>query len=632
MNFSDIYSYRYAGLVFLVPLALSLVNIDWFIYPTLAAYYGFCMAGCVCIIFIVGSLLPGKRQTITSNVKSPLVYFALWSLYILMHGLLGSGTNLFHVYTSIIFLFFFSATVGFGVLQIPTRALFIGIAIIAASEAGYCILQYTGIITSKSSFFSVTGTLINPNVTAMFLAMAFPVFLFLHCNSNKKYIRIGIIIVLLALLLLKCRTAIIGTGVAAIVFFNCRYQFLAWLKESKNRSSSIILVVLSLCLLIPAGFYMYTAKQSSADGRKLIWKLSAQMAFEKPVFGYGYDSFEKEYNQFQARYIKNGKTSEEELRYAAPVKMAYNELLQNAVEGGLPGLLLWLSVMISLVIPPFLQNKKKTDVKQPDTEPEQNMLYACYSGIVAFAFMSVVNFTIQAIPVMCLFVLYAAILTAMPCNRKAATNSRFAILSNHVLFNKVTRVAKATLILIACLCGFHVYTLANADRQQKIAIDLNRQGSSKKALTIMTALERKLSGYDSYWKSYGTINLQTKEYSVALSKFLRARELSSSPDIYLNIGYCFGKLGQYAEAVKAYEQAVLFDPGKFANRYRLMNACMQNSDTLKAVSTAQGIITLKPKIPSDKVKDYKNAAIRLLQNLKIPFSEDRVFTYDLKLN
>jgi O-antigen polymerase len=377
---------------------------------------------------------------------------------------------------------------------------------------------------------------------------------------------------------------------------------------------------------------MYTAKQSSADGRKLIWKLSAQMVLEKPVFGYGYDSFEKEYNQFQAEYIKTGKASEGELRYAAPVKMAYNEPLQNAVEGGLPGLLLWLSVIVSLVIPPFLQNKKKTGVKQPDTEPEQNMLYACYSGIVAFAFMSVVNFTIQAIPVMCLFVLYAAILTAMPCNRKAATNSRFAILGNHVLFNKVARVAKASLILIACLCGFHVYTLANADRQQKIAIDLNRQGSSKKALTIMPALERKLSGYDSYWKSYGTINLQEKEYSVALSKFLRAKELSSSPDIYLNIGYCFGKLGQYAEAVKAYEQAVLFDPGKFANRYRLMNACMQNSDTVKAVSTAQGIIALKPKIHSDKVKGYKNAAIRLLQNLKIPFPEDRVFTYDLKLN
>lgn len=66
-------------------------------------------------------------------------------------------------------------------------------------------------------------------------------------------------------------------------------------------------------IVIPLSSQLYNAKKASADGRKLIWKLSAQMIPEKPLTGYGYGFFEKEYNLHQANYIKIGKASPEEL-------------------------------------------------------------------------------------------------------------------------------------------------------------------------------------------------------------------------------------------------------------------------------------------------------------------------------
>ncbi len=89
--------------------------------------------------------------------------------------------------------------------------------------------------------------------------------------------------------------------------------------------------------------------------------------------------------------------------HAGHVHMAYNEFIQQMVEGGLLGLLFPVCILLCLLIPPLADKDRFT-----------GMSGAAYAGMIAFALMSMVNFTVQAVPVMCLSALYAAMYTVTP--------------------------------------------------------------------------------------------------------------------------------------------------------------------------------------------------------------------------
>jgi hypothetical protein len=55
----------------------------------------------------------------------------------------------------------------------------------------------------------------------------------------------------------------------------------------------------------------------SADARVVVWKISAEMIIQRPLLGYGYGSFERNYSLFQSNYFKSGKVPR--MKYAMPV-------------------------------------------------------------------------------------------------------------------------------------------------------------------------------------------------------------------------------------------------------------------------------------------------------------------------
>ena len=79
---------------------------------------------------------------------------------------------------------------------------------------------------------------------------------------------------------------------------------------------NISLTVFVLLLFVSvAGTKMYGMKKDSADGRLLIWKLSAEMIVANPA-GYGYGLFEKNYNLYQADHFSGHEHSGTERRNA----------------------------------------------------------------------------------------------------------------------------------------------------------------------------------------------------------------------------------------------------------------------------------------------------------------------------
>lgn len=588
----------------LLVIASTLINSDYFYSSTTIAYYGFCIT--TLVFTITSHFYITKNKLITP--KTPILVFGLWCLYALIHYFTHTGTLVFTIYTVTLFLLLIQATALFNTPNFKFKLFFIGIAGIAIMESMYCIGQFLGWFKSQNKLFAVTGSWNNPNVTAIFLALIVPVFLYLLRGKFKKIVLTGFFLLLISLLLLKCRTAIIGTALSFIVYYSLEYQFINWVKNKKNSTSVKALLILGLLIIIPLSSQLYNAKKASADGRKFIWKVSSIMVTEKPITGYGYGHFEKEYNLYQSNYIKNGKATTEELANAGPVIMPHNEIIQNAVEGGFIGLILILSFFGSLLF--AVKQRKEKDSGHPNPKTENSRFYLAYAGIVAFVGMSMVNSTMQIVPTMCLLVIYAAIVSS---TLEPIKPPRFLSFIKRI---KTFSIISKILIITISLYLLHLlFGIAMADRQNKKTKLLKETGQYEQTLRIMPDLKPYLKEDSNYWENYGILYFKTQDFQKATICFKKAQTLSSLPEAYLGAGKSYEKLQQYPKAIQEYETLVFLYPSKFLYRMLLLDTYIKNKDAPKAITLAQEIILLQPKTPSEKVNQYKNRCRILLRKL-----------------
>lgn len=603
----------YLSKILLVIIIIAgLVNTDFFYNSTSAAYYGFCITA---LFFAITPYYFHITNNRAVTFKRPLLLFGLCCFYVLIHYFTNTGTLAFTIYSVALYFLLLKATTLFNSPNFKFELFFGSIAGIATVESMYCIGQFFGGFKSQSKLFTVTGSWNNPNVTAIFLALTVPVFLHLFQGKYKKIVLTGFLTLLIALLLLKCRAALIGTVLSAIIFYGLEYQFISWIKNKKNSTSAKALLILGLLIIIPLSSQLYNAKKASADGRKFIWKVSAIMASEKPVTGYGYGYFEKEYNLYQANYIQNGKATTEELANAGPVIMPHNELIQNAVEGGIIGLILISLFFGSLLF--AVKHNNRINQNKLNTEAifqeKRSHFHLAYAGVVAFIGMSMVNSTIQIVPIMCLLIIYAAIVCS---TLDPIELPRFL---SFIERSKVFSIASKTVIIaISLYLLYLLFGIAAADRQNKKAELLKEAGYYGHALQIMPDLEPYLKEDSHYWENYGRIYFKAQKFQEAIVCFKKAQALSTLPEIYIGAGMSYEKLHQYPKVIQQYETLIALYPSKFLYRMMLLETYLKNKETTKAISLAQEIILLKPKIPSEKVDRYKNMCRGLLKWLENP--------------
>ncbi len=606
-NLNPKIGYVYVYLVLFV-LLLILFNIDFFYYQALFSFYSF-VIGINVIALFVGFSIFAKSSDI-SIVKIPILIFGTLAGFVILSSFLFENYNTYPVYILSSFLFLLVLHYLFNFYPDLSQTLAKGISIIAIAEAGYCLVQYFGFASGNNQFFEVTGTWVNPNVTAMFLAMALPLLLTFLNSKHKNMVIGGLLILIFALITLKCRTALLGGLVATIVFYAQKSNAKAYFKQTKNRSTVYLLAIIVLSISIPIANYLYTQKKESADGRKIIWQLSAKMIAEKPFFGYGYGVFSKNYNTYQAAFLSENPAIFQDNKQIGTVKMAYNEILQNGVEGGITGAVIFVLLMGSLLWFPKYRIKA-----QPEEYADLKTGHACYAAIVAFCVMSLVNFSVQAIPVWFLFIVYSAFITTkIPAIR----------LSKNLTLNKIIdkKLSFATGLLCVTasvyLCYF-TFALATTDRQNKLNLIQAQKGELNEALGKMPALKQNLYFYESYWTNYADLLMKNKSYDLALVKLREAKRFSADPMLFIKSGICYQKINNYSAAMTEFKQAVLLDPSKFRNRHLLLVAYDKLGDATNAVQVAKNIIDLTPKIPSAKVNQYKKSATDYLRNANVTY-------------
>jgi len=614
---SGFYNYIFIGLFSLIIISTLIIS-DLFIYPSLTPFH-FYPIGISVLVLLTGIFLLINKRSL--YFTWPVIITFLFALYIFIHGkLIVDNYNPIHTYLIFNCCLLISTYCLLHILDFKLSALFKIISIIILSESLICLFQYFGWIDSFNRYFRVTGTWENPNVSAMFLAMASPILwnFIIHKESGFKKLSSVILFLLVAsLILLKCRSALFGFVVASFMMLNYKYHITQWLVNKNKRSYKTLLFILCIMALIITGNYLYNAKQTSADGRKIVWKLSLEMISNNPIIGYGYGSFERDYNLFQSKYFQDGKGAPLELKNSDYIKVAYNEFIQNEFEGGILGFLIFSALLFSLFAVPALKTEKPI-VNQhvpPKTINNQygvQLFRVAYAGAIAFAVMSIFNFTILAIPVMCMFVMYAAILAIHPSYKCFYPGSKMNTIKLALITKWATGIGVA---LIGIYAAFNSISAAYAGSLNKDAAIAAKRGKYDTAIAILKPLGSTLNSYESYWTNYAKILYADKDYPGALKMFRTTISFTSSPDIYMRIGLCYAKLGLYQDAEHSYLIAKYMVPNKIAPRIVLLNLYKKTNDTIKSVKMAAEILFTKPKVVSKKTNYYRNEAIGYIRKV-----------------
>lgn len=568
-------------LTFIVCLTLLsfCINTSAFIVNTFLQYFLFTF---IAIFICVAGLIAGIKSPFKFSVIE--ILFFLWAIYIVGHTLFiqnGEYYQLSYLLSGICLCVMLSCLFRSG--DVDYMSLYRLFAYVGFVQSVICILQYTQVISSSSKFYPVMGTFNNPNITAMFIVASIPYFLQnIHLRKNIKVHAILLVFMLLALVLLKCRTAYVGLAVIMIVFFSANKEIRKWYKSLRlRRKLSLAIVLIVLFVLNVGGFYYF--KKDSADGRFFVWKITTRMIEDKPLTGYGYGLFEKEYNLYQAKYFNQNTTFTQEHKNARYVYMPYSDLFEQAVQGGIFGFLFYLMLHIVIIIKAF----KSKDV-------------LLTSIILSILVMGSINFSQQAIPLWLLLLISVAYLSSKE--------------TVFLIENKAIRYTIAMIIIIIAV----PFTIIQS---QKIKAHISffaikKEKNIDSQLKHFHHLADDIGYYEPFHSAYANTLWKSGDKVGAIRELVKASEISSSPDLFTQLALYYFQQGETEKATKLLLTVKNMVPAYFNPRLMLMDIysaagqydkernialdVMQlpfsndNKDAIKCRKQAQTILNRKP--------------------------------------
>ena len=221
-------------------------------------------------------------------------------------------------------------------------------------EAVWGWRQLAGDAYSHHALFRLTGSFFNPGPYSGFLAVVLPVCLwtalrFKRLTQYTGWIVIGAILVVLPAGMSRSAWLAAVAGCAWVGWCEGDGREKVATLYNRYKRFMLPLATVALCLLLFAFAGIYNLKRDSADGRLLMWKVTAQAIARTPLTGTGLGGFPAAYAASQADYFNGGEASEQEKRVAGCPEYAFNEYLQIGLEQGVAGLLLFLAWLGCLI-------------------------------------------------------------------------------------------------------------------------------------------------------------------------------------------------------------------------------------------------------------------------------------------
>lgn len=569
-------------------------------------FYFIAVSLIVLILFAFTLLL--KRGNI--KVKLNLIdvsFIALWA-YIFIRSVFTQSFSFYNpkliVYTFLVFLYFIFKNV----LQKDNKSnalnLFLFIIIfIGTLQAVYGNLQLHGFYVSNHNLFKITGSFFNPGPYSGYLASVFPLalgfVLFFDTNNLQcKFIRYLSFAFLFASLLIivpaGSRAAWLAIVGSSFVLLAIKFHSFGKLKKHLNTPiKKGALAAFVLIVIFAGAVALYQIKPGSVNGRLFIWKLSSKMIAEKPLFGTGFDRFTVDFNNYQASYFarqdKNGGIDEEEAMIAGTGEYAFNEYIQFAVEAGIIGLLLFITLVLLAIWQIF---KKPTD----------KYVVLSGAGMVSVLIFALFSYPFAIVPIAVNFIFFIAVISSkiyQPFYVKPFIKENFSI-------SKLVQVpVAATLLVIAVFGGVKLQIQFEAYCQWKTAQTNLQFGMYEASANEIKEIAPFLYWHPLFMHQYGNVMVLVGKNKFGITILKRATAICSDPYFYNNLGNAYKKVMSYTKAEEAFKHASFMVPHKVYSKYLLAGLYSECGQTDKAQTMAMSILNMKIKVQSKAIEQIK---------------------------
>ena len=565
-----------ALIAFLSACVFSTVDMGLFVYPSLSRYL--LLESWVAVLAVV--LLCGmavRRSGI--EISGGQLFIFAWALYIVFHGVAaGCGEVYRTVYLCLTLL---SAVVLSLLLKgrcLTRQGMENALLAVGALHIVCIVFQKLGVIASGSAYFGVTGCGENPTVAALYLVGCLPILAGRMAQSGQKA-ALGFFIAVAAvcIMLLRCRTAYVGAAAVAAVFLCARCRAFATSRKVGRRYLAAGTVSLLLAVSA-AGAALYAMKKDSADGRLLIWRLSAGMMAERPQ-GYGYGLFERNYNLTQAGYFAGGAFESGEKANADFVFMPYNDFIEQGVEGGVAGMAFLAAFYVLMARRAVLSGDRRSA-----------------AVFCSFGVMSLFNFVYTSVSPWFLLMCHASFVMAGEDGLKP--EKRW-----------VAGLAGAAMLCVTALLSYKSFGLTTAQVRLKKIEDEGRFVDDRRYAEIAGMAGTS----EAFWTRRARNSMGRERYSDALRHIAQARAYSSSPELFLMAYRCRMRLGSPEAAVGSLDTLSYMLPRKLTVKYMLMNHYAARGNKEKAVRYAGEILAADVKVWSERAAFITNSA-RLLKD------------------
>ena len=407
---------------------------------------------------------------------------------------------------------------------------------------------------------------------------------------------------MLVLPALYIRTSWISVFVSLIFvcFFNRR--LVEKVKSVFTRRWKAIIILLFAVILIPLLFSkIYEVRKDSANGRLLIWKVTSTIIKDAPIFGHGYDSFSKIYNNYQADYFKKGLGSDYEKILADNVKHAHNEFLQMWSELGTVGLLLLLALFAVIIFSCTKNNRGKA------AYDENEILHiSATAGIISIIIYSLFSFPLHIIATKMNFIFLLALVSA---TSDGIPGFRFNLPSTALKFVQIVILITVTFIAISYN---RTYQAFQKWEEANFLAQLNELDTPEKIYKDIYPL---LKQNGLFLFTYGGLLSRQEKYSVAIPLLEKAKKRFSDPNLYLSLGMDYEGVSNYKKAEACYLQASFMIPHKFYPKYLLTKFFIKNLKFEKAKLWADQILNDKAKVNSTAVLEMKDEIAKLVKDI-----------------
>lgn len=317
------------GTVFLMPLVFIPGLRDCFALPKVA------LLRFSALLLFAGLLFRFRQIRVNRLTVAVLAYFLIriiTTVFSKNPSISWSGRYLFYFEGTqqlLCYVIFY-----FAVSFVSRKQIYKSIAMASVLAAAYGIIQYLNVdpIKWETYFGSIISTFGNPNFLAGWFVFVLPV-LFYQALEGRRLFLVSATLGFIALVIANVAAGFIALGASAVFFI------LFCGKEMYSGARvRVFLMGFAACMLFAGVFGLNRLDDPSVSSRIIGWKAAVESIKERPVFGYGPDTFADEVSKIlPAEYERVTKKN-------ANPGYAHNIFLDHLFSSGVLGFLcfLWL--------------------------------------------------------------------------------------------------------------------------------------------------------------------------------------------------------------------------------------------------------------------------------------------------